>query len=879
MTMRKIRNDYHHNYVKYTFMALIIVIVGLSFGWASYNASLRVSLGALVRIKADIRITDFIVSSKTNEVTNSNEFYNTDFVSGSVNLPYSDSIITYKVDVTNMELAPGVHMGISSISSLPENLEIKKIEGYQIPNKICDNTNPSNCGTSAVKSFYITIGYKKQNGSYLYDEDNTNFNFVMNFKFKRVYDITYLNMNSDNYPSTVIENNNLEITFTAPYPTSVSVVGSNNYTYNTTTGILNIIKVKNDITITPAYASAVAYFKPYDGENHMFEISDFTNSTITQFVRNKTLTKEQVEALNNKYEVQNTLEDGYNNDMKIYAWLDGTTLNWWSEADNVYFHPNTTSAFMKWTNATFIDLSDTNTSLVKNFSHWFDKDAVLTEIKGKIITSGLEIVNNCEGFNHSTDVLNNNNNSSKQGLAFMFNDCKKLTSVDLSGFDTTNACDMKRMFANCSVLNNIDVSHFNTSNVRSTFWMFRNVKTLTNINLSNFDTSNVINMTGMFYSASNLKTITLGENFNTNNVARMDYMFYQNTALTTIYVEKDFDKSSLVSSGNMFTGDTKLVGNDGEYNFPFTSSSTNSQYANYAIAPNTDYPDGKPGYFTKISDETTFTILYELNGGKANNPTIYYTNQDNIKLTRPTKEGCVFLGWTGSNGDVPELDVTIPSGSYGNKQYVAHFTHSSDDQTMKLLFNIDGSCIFNGSQGKITTPSDSSCINNANGNNIDYASEDYNEKYIDTGVKLFGNDTYMKDFELYFELTEYDPNNQESGTQQTIVNSKNENGTTSAPGFVFRRATNGFELKESINNQNVQYNPSASTFQNLKLIRVNDNVYYSINGGKYVFFQSTKDFNQQFEKSVWFGSSFDQNNNPMRHIKATISKMYIKREI
>ena len=54
--------------------------------------------------------------------------------------------------------------------------------------------------------------------------------------------------------------------------------------------------------------------------------------------------------------------------------------------------------------------------------------------------------------------------------------------------------------------------------------MFGDCKLLTNINLSNFNTNNVINMNGMFYGCSSLKDINLS-NFNTNKVTNMNYMF------------------------------------------------------------------------------------------------------------------------------------------------------------------------------------------------------------------------------------------------------------------------------------------------------------------------------------------------------------------
>ena len=64
----------------------------------------------------------------------------------------------------------------------------------------------------------------------------------------------------------------------------------------------------------------------------------------------------------------------------------------------------------------------------------------------------------------------------------MFSSCSKLTSLDLSNFDTSKVImSMSSMFSSCSALTSLDVS--------------------------NFDTSNVTNMSSMFSSCSELKTI------------------------------------------------------------------------------------------------------------------------------------------------------------------------------------------------------------------------------------------------------------------------------------------------------------------------------------------------------------------------------------
>nr|MBQ8252443.1 leucine-rich repeat protein [Lachnospiraceae bacterium] len=70
----------------------------------------------------------------------------------------------------------------------------------------------------------------------------------------------------------------------------------------------------------------------------------------------------------------------------------------------------------------------------------------------------------------------------------------------------------------------------------------------------------------------------------------------------------------------------------------------------------------------------TYQITYDLSGGEMKadetNPETY-TADDVITLKNPVREGYVFAGWTGTDiSDVAE-DVSIPIGSYGDREYKA----------------------------------------------------------------------------------------------------------------------------------------------------------------------------------------------------------------
>ena len=96
-------------------------------------------------------------------------------------------------------------------------------------------------------------------------------------------------------------------------------------------------------------------------------------------------------------------------------------------------------------------------------------------------------------YSESGDVVLNPDSSS------MFRNCKSLTSLDVSNWDTGKVTNMNRMFSGCGSLTTLDVSKW--------------------------DTSQVTNMGSMFYNCIRLTTIYIGSGWNTDKVTFSGYMF------------------------------------------------------------------------------------------------------------------------------------------------------------------------------------------------------------------------------------------------------------------------------------------------------------------------------------------------------------------
>lgn len=111
-----------------------------------------------------------------------------------------------------------------------------------------------------------------------------------------------------------------------------------------------------------------------------------------------------------------------------------------------------------------------------------------------------------------------------------FYGCKNLTSVDLSGTDTSKATDMSRMFAECESLEKINLSSFNTANVKDMYKMFCLCKNLKEITFgTDFKTTNVTDMRQMFYKIGAASLDLSG--FDMRNVTKADDMIYSDNLI------------------------------------------------------------------------------------------------------------------------------------------------------------------------------------------------------------------------------------------------------------------------------------------------------------------------------------------------------------
>ena len=223
------------------------------------------------------------------------------------------------------------------------------------------------------------------------------------------------------------------------------------------------------------------------------------------------------------------LEDDGNSDTEIFGWFDpaSETFYYYSAADKVELHSNSSMMFLDLVNLADIDLSGFNTLGVTSMQSMFRNIAVTN-----LDLSGFQTEN-------VTD------------MSGMFFDAKNITNLDLTPLNTSKVTDMHYMFTNMSSLTSLNLSRINTSQVTNMDGMFKFVKNLSTLDLSKFDTRNVTNMFDMFFFMQNLTSLDLSS-FDTSKVINMSDMFNSMYAVENIKFSKKFNTSQVENMQGMF---------------------------------------------------------------------------------------------------------------------------------------------------------------------------------------------------------------------------------------------------------------------------------------------------------------------------------------
>ena len=221
------------------FSLILLIIFCLYFQTVAYsaiNSTMTIKGDAYARVDADVRITNFKLSSSSLNSTSSYEEFSVNTIASKFNLLDSSSSIVFDVEVTNYGSSD---VGILQlVGTVPTGLSYEIIN-YNLKDKICDDTGK--CNQMAVKTFQIK--FMGTPGEY---EVN------LELDFRTYHTVSYTDITNNNYPIEVIDGGNLNITFKEDLK-KVSVLSNGvevNYYDQISNGqIITIENVSNDIEI------------------------------------------------------------------------------------------------------------------------------------------------------------------------------------------------------------------------------------------------------------------------------------------------------------------------------------------------------------------------------------------------------------------------------------------------------------------------------------------------------------------------------------------------------------------------------------------------------------------------------------------------------
>ncbi len=319
----------------------------------------------------------------------------------------------------------------------------------------------------------------------------------------------------------------------------------------------------------------------------------------------------------------------------------------------------------------------------------------------------------------------------------------------------------------------------------------------------------------------------------------------------TYDVEKTLTENTFTKEDNNFKGwNTKADGSGVSYN-------DKQSVKNLAT-------DGNITLYAQWQELAEYTVTFDATseGTLEQNTKVVKEGKKVGELPKPTpkQEDYRFVAWyTDQTFTTKVTEDTVVNGDitfYAKYKYY-----------MSTVFSATSEVKFNGKD------------NNMESTDARFTSGDY----IDTGIALFTETNIKKDFEISFEIVNYNPT--ENIEQATFVASKYEKKSLNYPGFVFRRQnkTDNVEMtarvKASGNGTTHTYDPTI--VQKVTIIRKHNKIYHKVNDGNLKEtsnMQELFDRELTFDTTVTFGATVDENNVSMRHFTGTLKNMIIKLE-
>ncbi len=274
----------------------VIATLLMSIGYASVNSITLNILGNLAsKVETGIYISDVSIKSSGVDVdlSNINNYYQTMLSSKTV-LSETDasSIVTYTITIVNNSNSVQIFDSVKYDSEFYDNESIVfSLNGLKNGDRLQINDSVT---------FDITFSYLNQVLA-----DNNILNSYLNFFFKDFHHINYVGIDDySNYPSEVLDGENLTITFVDVIPSAVQVLELEPNDYSYSNGILTVNNVTSDLTINcfinmdlPIQGDGNEFNLPVSdiSSSNPINVSDFLNSEVGGInLTNKVISKIEV---------------------------------------------------------------------------------------------------------------------------------------------------------------------------------------------------------------------------------------------------------------------------------------------------------------------------------------------------------------------------------------------------------------------------------------------------------------------------------------------------------------------------------------------------------------------------------------------------------
>ena len=239
-----------------------------------------------------------------------------------------------------------------------------------------------------------------------------------------------------------------------------------------------------------------------------------------------------------------------------------------------------------------------------------------------------------------------------------------------------------------------------------------------------------------------------------------------------------------------------------------------------------------------------YEITYMLNGGEnPGNVVTSYKIIDNIPLPIPTRGNYVFDGWY-DNSDF--IGTRLMNTSNLGHSDITLYAKWKREVNYSAAYSYEGEYVFTG------------------------------DNYINTNVYLYNEENMSKNFLISFDIEEVSDVNV---NHSTLLSSMDESGSpfsghnvkVSVSGNTKRRK---FESNSNTSSTGDVYIPDTVT--NIRIIRINNILYYSFDGADCVRINNYNGFTGYLEDvPVTFGAALNEFGNPFRFFTGTLSNMLV----